>query len=101
MDQVFKFRMQVQIAEALGPVNRWFCSQFHGQSIEDPEVLWRYFVDSEGADDFAKRFAEAMSGENRWFCSQYYHREVRELPVLWDYYMLMREIDDGDQGIAC
>ena len=73
--------------EALGPVNRWFCSQAHGRPIDDPEVLLRYFIKSGGAANFAVRFAEAMSPDNRWFCSQFHHQDVQNPEVLWQYYM--------------
>jgi hypothetical protein len=81
------FRIRMQIAEALGPVNRWYCSMYYDRVIDDPELLIRYFVKSGGAASFALRFDEAMSPLNRWFCSEHHRREIRDPQVLWDYYM--------------
>jgi hypothetical protein len=80
-------RVCLQLAEAAGPVNRWYCSQAYGQPVNDRELLLSYFIKSGGAADFAARFAEAMGPLNRWYCSEYYGRDVRDPLVLWDYYM--------------
>jgi hypothetical protein len=80
------FRVRKQLAEALGPVNRWYCSQAHRRPIDDPETLLAYFIRSGGAYDFAERFDDAMGPVNRWYCSQFYQREVRDPEVLWNYY---------------
>jgi hypothetical protein len=77
----------MQLAEALGPVNRWFASQARGRHVENPEELITHFVRNGGAEDFALRFEHAMSEINRWYCSQFHRREVREEHVLWEYYM--------------
>jgi hypothetical protein len=82
-----RFRLRMQVAEALGCVNRWYCSQAYGRMIDDPETLLRYFVRSGGAADFARRYDEAMSPQNRWFCSEYHRRDIRDPEMLWDYYM--------------
>jgi hypothetical protein len=94
------FRLRVQLAEAMGPVNRWYCSQVHGRAVGDQddgdrELLVRYFVNSGGAVDFARRYEEAMSPPNRWYCSQFYRRDVRDEATLWEYYMRMREMPRG------
>jgi hypothetical protein len=80
------FRLRLQLAEALGPVNRWYCSQAHGRPISDPELLIRYFVKSGGAWNFAMRYEQAMSPLNRWYCSEFYRRDIRDPQILWDYY---------------
>ena len=54
------FRLRMQLAEALGHVNRWYCSQAHGYPVDDPDLLMCYFVRSGGAKDFARRYEEAM-----------------------------------------
>jgi hypothetical protein len=95
------FRVRMQLAEALGQVNRWYCSQFYRREIKDPELLIRYFVDSGGADDFARRYNEAMSMANRWYCSEFHRRDVREPEVLWAYYMKARAREAAPRGIAC
>jgi hypothetical protein len=79
-------RVRLQLAEAFGPVNRWFCSQAYGKPINDPETLITYFVKSGGAIDFANRFDEAMGPLNRWYCSEYFGREIRDPHILWNYY---------------
>jgi hypothetical protein len=84
---VTRLRLRLQMHEALGPVNRWFCSQAHGRPIDDPEVLLQYFIKSGGAANFAVRFAEAMSPDNRWFCSEFHRQDVQNPEVLWQYYM--------------
>ena len=81
------FRTQIQLTEALGPVNRWFCSESHRKPIDDPEVLLQHYIKTGGAADFARRFEQAMGMQNRWFCSQLYQSEVRDPQTLWDYYM--------------
>jgi len=81
------FRLRVQLVEALGQLNRWYCSQKAGRMIENPDELLAYFVRSGGAADFARRFEEAMGPDNRWYCSEFYRRDIRDPQILWDYYM--------------
>jgi hypothetical protein len=81
------FRVRVQVAEALGPVNRWYCSQAYGRPVDDPQLLLTYFIKSGGAANFADRYAQAMGPINRWYCSEYYRREVRDDETLWNYYL--------------
>jgi hypothetical protein len=88
MDFLFRFRKQIE--EALGPDNRWFCSEFHGRHVDDPEILLEYFVRQGGAADFARRFAEAMGDKNRWFCSEFYRTEITDPQILWNYYITHR-----------
>ena len=83
-------RVQIQLAEATGEVNRWHCSKFYGREVSDAETLVRYFVKSGGAKDFAKRYAEALGEMNRWFCSEFYGRQITDEEVLWDYYLSHR-----------
>jgi hypothetical protein len=80
-------RLRLQQAEVFGPDNRWFCSQSHGRPIDEPELLWQYFIRSGGAGDFARRWDEAMSATNRWFCSECYGRPVADEETLWTYYL--------------
>jgi len=28
----------------MGKLNRWYCSEFHGRDIRDPQILWDYYV---------------------------------------------------------
>jgi hypothetical protein len=55
------FRTRRQRAEALGPVNRWFCSQAFCCEITNPDKLMEYFIKSGGAADFARRYDHAMA----------------------------------------
>lgn len=80
-------RTWLQIAEAFGPLNRWFCSESYGRKIDDGELLLRYYIRSGGAESFAKRYDEAMGLMNRWYCSEFYRRDIRDPQILWDYYM--------------
>ena len=41
-----------QIEAALGPENRWYCSEFYGCEITDHDVLLEYFIKHGGADYF-------------------------------------------------
>jgi len=75
------------LAEALGPTNRWYCSQARGYPVDDRELLLAYFIKSGGAIDFAARYNEAMGAKNRWYCSEYYGRDIREPQILWDYFL--------------
>jgi len=81
------FRVRLQVAEAFGPTNRWFCSEAFGREIDDPELLLIYYIRSGGAADFARRYDQAMGTQNRWYCSEFYRREIRDPGILWDYYM--------------
>jgi hypothetical protein len=111
---VMDFRLRMQLAEAHGSVNRWYCSQAYGRHVNDPELLLVYFIKSGGAEDFANRFEQAMGAMNRWYCSEFYGREIRDAEILWDYYMNYSEdrcnqnagLDESDNepadiSIAC
>src|SRR5438128_926975 len=80
-------RFRLQIAEALGQVNRYYCSLAHGCEIRDPETLMNHFIRQGGAADFALRYDEAMGPLNRWYCSEFYRREITDPEILWDYYV--------------
>jgi hypothetical protein len=47
-----KEHLQRQIEAALGPENRWYCSEFYGREITDPDILLEYFIKHGGADAF-------------------------------------------------
>ena len=81
-----EFRLWLQLTEALGPDNRWFCSQFYRQEVRDPEKLIRYYIEKGGAVDFARRYNQAMGELNRWYCSEFYRREISDPRILWEYY---------------
>jgi hypothetical protein len=91
-------RVWLQMAEAFGPVNRWYCSQAYGSPVRDRELLLAYFIKSGGAADFARRYEQAMGSLNRWYCSEYYGRDIRDPQMLWDYYMHHRP---APLGVAC
>ena len=82
-----KTRTQFQLAEALGDLNRWYCSQSLGRQVDDEDLLLTYYIKSGGAADFAKRYDHAMGPQNRWFCSEFYRREIADPQILWEYYM--------------
>ena len=84
---LMRFRAQLQIEEALGETNRYFCCKAYNQEVRDDELLVRYYIESGGAEDFERRFRHAMSNENRWYCSEFYLREVSDPWLLWHYYM--------------
>jgi hypothetical protein len=79
-------RTRMQLAEAFGSTNRYFCSAFYDKPIRDREMLLAYFAANTGCTDFARRFKEAMSRDNRYFCSQFYQRAIDDPKILWAYY---------------
>ncbi|HEY8750459.1 MAG TPA: hypothetical protein VIM11_20915 [Tepidisphaeraceae bacterium] len=80
-------RVRLQLAEAFGVVNRWFCSEAYCRPIEDKELLLTYYIKSGGARDFADRYEEAMGTLNRWYCSEFYRRDIQDPYILWDYFV--------------
>jgi hypothetical protein len=81
------FRLQMQLAEALGHVNRWYCSQAHRRQIDDPELLMVYFIKSGGAADFDRRFKQAIGPLNRYYCSEFHQSDIRDQKLLWDHFV--------------
>jgi hypothetical protein len=81
------FRLHLQLVEAFGPENRWYCSESYGREVNDPELLLIHYIKSGGAADFAERFRQAMGATNRWYCSEFYGREIRDPQILWEYYI--------------
>jgi hypothetical protein len=45
--------IRMQLDEAFGPVNRWYCSEYYGYEVQDRETLLRYYIKHGGAQDFA------------------------------------------------
>ena len=45
--------IRMQLDEAMGPVNRWYCSEFYRREVNDPETLLQYYIKHGGARDFA------------------------------------------------
>ncbi len=41
-----------QRREALGPVNKWYCSQAYGFEVTDPDTLLAYYIKHGGAQQF-------------------------------------------------
>jgi hypothetical protein len=41
-----------QRREALGSVNRWYCSQHFGYDVRDPDTLLAYYIKHGGAQHF-------------------------------------------------
>lgn len=44
--------LEQQQREALGSVNKWYCSQFYGYEVTDPETLVRYYIKHGGAMNY-------------------------------------------------
>lgn len=89
------WRMLLQVAEAMGPDNRWLCSECQRKNVEDQEALFRHYVKNGGAKDFADRFNEAIGDMNKWYCSEFYGRDIQDKVILWDYYMKYRKPIEG------
>ncbi|HEX3357028.1 MAG TPA: hypothetical protein VHS31_08665 [Tepidisphaeraceae bacterium] len=49
-----KSYVQMQLEEALGDVNRWYCSRYYNKEVTDPETLLRYYIKHGGAEHFAQ-----------------------------------------------
>lgn len=47
--------LEQQKREALGETNKWFCSQFYGYEITDPELLLAYYIKHGGASGYRQR----------------------------------------------
>ena len=47
--------LETQRRDALGSVNKWYCSQFHGYEVTDPEVLLAYYIRHGGALHFRRQ----------------------------------------------
>ena len=45
-----------QMREALGPVNKWYCSQFYGYEVTNEEMLLAYYIKHGGARHYRERF---------------------------------------------
>jgi hypothetical protein len=59
-----------QRREALGAVNKWYCSQHFGYEVNDPETLLRYYIKHGGAQHFCQEHKQELaptggSGEKR------------------------------------
>ena len=102
MKSTMKYRVQLQLAEAFGPDNRWYCSKAHGYPVTDETTLLTYFIKNGGADDFSNRFDAAMGAENRWYCSEFYGREIQDEETLWGYFMEHANLHaDSELSVAC
>src|SRR4051812_40390036 len=95
-------RVEMQLAEALGPVNKYYCSCHFEREVADYNTLLMYFIRLGGAADFARRWAQAMGPDNRWYCSEYYKQPITDERILWNYYMTHRQGGDSSAGgVAC
>ena len=47
--------VRLQVEEALGPVNRWYCSEHYRREITEPNTLIEYYIKHGGAEGFAQR----------------------------------------------
>jgi len=63
MDNSMVLFLDEQKREALGPVNRWYCSQHYGYEVNDPETLLAYYIKHGGAYHYRQehRFDPAQS----------------------------------------
>jgi hypothetical protein len=77
----------MQLIEALGDENRWYCSQKLLRPVHEEEVLMTHFIRNGGAANFAKRWRDAMGDKNRWYCAQFYGYQVIDEEVLWRYFV--------------
>lgn len=52
--------LEHQVQEALGPVNKWYCSQFCGYEVNDPELLLAYYIKHGGAGHFREQIQNKL-----------------------------------------
>jgi hypothetical protein len=67
MEGNMKMSMYVrkQLEEALGPDNRWFCSQHHGRKVTEPDLLVEYYIKHGGAEHFRRKFEKRFESAPR------------------------------------
>jgi hypothetical protein len=56
--------VRLQLEEALGPVNRWYCSQHYRREVTEPNTLLEYYIKHGGAEQFARRRVGLANGGN-------------------------------------
>jgi hypothetical protein len=49
--------VKAEVAEALGPDNKWYCSEHFGREITNPEILICYYIKHGGPEQFRKRLS--------------------------------------------
>jgi len=54
-----------QLEEALGPVNRWFCSQHYGREVTEPDLLVEYYIRHGGAEHFRHKYGRSSESSPR------------------------------------
>ena len=62
--------LEKQRREALGSVNKWYCSQFHGFEVTDPEVLLAYYIRHGGALHFRREHEMVSQNVNQQSAQQ-------------------------------
>jgi hypothetical protein len=53
--------INAQIKEALGDVNKYYCSIYYGYEVTDKETLLRYYIKHGGAKGFRERQSSSSS----------------------------------------
>ena len=48
--------LEQQKREALGADNKWFCSQFYGYEVTNPDQLLSYYIKNGGACNYRQRY---------------------------------------------
>lgn len=56
----FSEYLRLQILESLSSENRWYCSEYYQREISDPEILFRYYIQHGGAENFAIRYRDKL-----------------------------------------
>lgn len=55
--------LQTQVQEAMGELNRYYCSKHYGKEISDPEILLRYYIKNGGSKDFREKTKQGKQYE--------------------------------------
>lgn len=53
-----------QRQEALGCDNKWYCSQYYGYDVQDPETLLKYYIKHGGASHFHCQHRDELVAAN-------------------------------------
>jgi len=48
--------VRMQLEEAFGPDNRWFCSEHYCGEVNEPDLLLEYYIKHGGAERFRRKF---------------------------------------------
>ena len=51
-----------EMREALGSVNKWYCSKYFGYEVTDPDTLLEYYIRNGGPQSYRQRTTGCSRG---------------------------------------